>query len=95
MFYDNGNLKCVFDKILYKIHFYTTQNDDVPVSEKLIFFDIPYVGKPSNLFHENIFRLILKVSDVKDMPIYRIFKVGNYFKLKSHTPLPLVFNTVY
>ena len=76
-------------------HPHNTQNEDVPVSENFALFDITYVGKPPYRFYKNISRLILKESDTKVKLIYRIFKAGHNFKLKSHTPLPLVSNIVY
>ena len=82
-----------FDKVLNKFR-HPHANDNVSASKKFILFDVTYVEKPSHRFCENISRLILKVSGVKIMPIYRAFKVGNYFKLKSHTPLAFVSNIV-
>ena len=38
--------------------------------------------------------MILKVSDVKVRLSHRTFKVGNYFKLKFHTPLLLVSSNI-
>ena len=43
----------------------------------------------------NFPRLLLKQFDVKPLPLYRTNKVGQYFQLKSETPLPLCSNVVY
>ena len=69
LFYDNGYPNC-FGKKFHHPH--ATQNDDVPVSEKLILFDVPYVGKPYYRFYKNISKMILKASDVKFRPIYTV-----------------------
>ena len=88
LFYDNSYPNRFFGKVLNMFrHPHSTQNDDVSASEKLILFDVPYVGKPFYRFCKDISRLILKASDVKVVPIY--------FKLKSLTPLTLVSNVVY
>ena len=52
-------------------------------------------GKASRCFAKNLSKLISELSNVKIVPIYKTFKVGNYFQLKSRTPLPLLSNVVY
>ena len=44
---------------------------------------------------EALSRLCLKQFDVRLFPLYRTNKVGQYFQLKSKTPLPLCSNVVY
>ena len=44
---------------------------------------------------EALSRLCFKQFDVRLFPLYRTNKVGQYFQLKSKTPLPLRSNVVY
>ena len=69
--------------------------NDSSQQDKFIFFEVPYLGKVSHRFFKNISKLVFQVGHVKVQPIYRTFKVGNYFNLKSTTPLPLLSNVVY
>ena len=65
------------------------------MNEEKLFFSVPFVGKSSLLFTKQLSKLIANLTSVKLIPMYKTFKVGNYFKLKSRTPTPLVCNVVY
>ena len=69
--------------------------DKENVNEEKLFFSVPYVGKPSQLFTKQLSKLIANLTSVKLIPTYKTFKVGNYSNLKSRTPTPLVSNVVY
>ena len=56
---------------------------------------VPYVGEALIRFVKALSRLCLKHFDVRLLPLYRTNKVGQYFQLKSETPLPLCSNVVY
>ena len=49
---------------------------------------VPYVGEGSICFVKALSRLCLKQFDVRLIPLYRTNIVGQYFQLKSATPLP-------
>ena len=53
------------------------------------------MGKQSHIFAKDISKLIWKFSAVHLTPIYKTWKVGNYFNLKSNTPALLLSNIVY
>ena len=49
-------------------------------------FCIPYLGKDSHHFANRLSALIRNKYNLKISPIYKTFKVVNYFQLKSKTP---------
>ena len=50
-FYKNGYPNCLFDKFLNNFgHHHTAQNDDLPVSEKFVLFEVSYVKKRTAVF---------------------------------------------
>ena len=56
---------------------------------------LPYFGKISQRFANQLSKIIRCKFDVKISPIYSSFKVGRVFQLKDKTPLPLCSNVVY
>ena len=52
-----------------------------------ISFCIPYLGKESQHFANRLSALIKNKYNLKISPIYKTFKVVNYFQLKSKTPV--------
>ena len=56
---------------------------------------VPSVGEASIHFVKALSRLCLRQFDVRLLPLYRTNKVGQYFQLKSETPLFLCLNVVY
>ena len=97
MFHANGYPNWFFDKCVEKfLRIKAPQlQDKENVDEKKLFFSVPYVGKSSQLFTKQLSKLIANLTSVKLIPMYKTFKVGNYFNLKSRTPTPLVSNVVY
>ena len=73
----------------------TIYSTDDAFSVKVKRFNKMFTSILTLLFLLGICRLILKLLDVKVGPIYRTFKDGNGFKLKSHIPSPLGCNVVY
>ena len=99
LFYDN-NYSIWF---LYKIcHKCKAKLDDISVDKisivnnvELCPIFVPYVGETSIRFVKVLSRLCLKQFDIKLIPLYPTNKAGQYFQLKSATPLPLCSNVVY
>ena len=58
-------------------------------------FCIPYLGKDSHHFRNRLSALIKNKYNLKISPIYKTFKVVNYFQLKSKTPVALCSIVVY
>ena len=76
----------------------TNLNQMQPTNKKeidTITVEIPYVGKQSHIFAKDILKLIWKFSAVHLTPTYKTCKDGNYFNLKSNTPVLLLSNVVY
>ena len=99
LLYDNNYPTWFFDKNYHK---FKTKLNDIPVDElsvvnnvELCPIFVPYVGEALIRFVKALSRLCLKHFDVRLLPLYRTNKVGQYFQLKSETPLPLCSNVVY
>ena len=58
-------------------------------------FCIPYLGKESHHFANRLSALIKNKYNLKISPIYKTFKVVNYFQLKSKSPVAFCLNVVY
>ena len=58
-------------------------------------FCIPYLGKESHHFANRLSALIKNKYNLKISPIYKTFKVVNYFQLKFKTLVALCSNVVY
>ena len=56
---------------------------------------IPFIGKDSHRFAKRISALISNRFNLKVLPIFKTFKVKNYFLLKSRTPKALCSNVIY
>ena len=76
--------------------------DDIPVDEisvannvELCPIFVPYVGEASIRFVKALSRLCLKQFHVRLLSLYRTNKVGQYFLLKSETPLHLCSNVFF
>ena len=98
LFYDNNYPTWFFDKIYNK---FKAKLHDIPVDEislvnnvELCPIFVPYVGEASIRFVKALSRLCLSQFDVRLLPLYHTNKVGQYFQLKSETPLPLCSNVV-
>ena len=95
-FLANGYPSSFFDRTVR--NFFTTRTiENENTEERKAIIRIPYLGKPSHYLARNLSRLINAnmTNTVKIIPVYKTFKVGNYFNLKSSTPLPLMSNVVY
>ena len=98
LFYDNNYPTWFFDKIYkFKAKLFDKPADEISVvnNVELCPIFVPYVGEASICFVKALSRLCLKQFDVRLLPLYRTNKVGQYFQLKSKTPLPLCSNVVY
>ncbi len=71
--------------------------DDADESDVLptIIFNVPYFGKSSRSFADNISKIISRKFPVKVRIVYSTFKVKSYFVLKCFSPLYLSSNIVY
>ena len=96
MFSMNGYPKDLFDnclsKFLYK-KFEPVEKQERDESD--IVFCIPYVGQPSLQYKKKLIALFKKYYDLKVSVVFKSFKVGSYFSLKSRTPFALRANVVY
>ena len=99
MFFNNGYPNYFSDKVLYQFmnRRQTNLHQTQPANKKkeIVSVKIPYVGKQSYIFANDISKLIWKSSAMYLSPIYKTCKVGNYFNLKSNTPALLLSNVVY
>ena len=92
MFLNNGYPSSFFNKI-----FASFQSSN-KFSQNISFencFCIPYLDKESHHFANCLSSLIKNKYNLKISPIYKTFKVVNYFQLKSKTPMALCLNVVY
>ena len=65
-------------------------------SEKESYYiTIPYLESESRRFINNSAKIIKNRIDVNTVPVYKLFKIGRYFQLKSNTPLALCSNVAY
>ena len=69
----------------------TDENDPLPI----VIFNVPYFGKCSRTFSDNISKIISRKFPVKVRVVYSTFKVKSYFVLKCFSPLYLSSNIVY
>ena len=97
MFLFNGYLIWFFNK--FSQRYLTVDNDlsDRKRSEinPVVYLHVPYIGKESRRFVSRLAKLFHVKFDVKVSAIYKTFKTGTYFQLKSRTPLLLCSNVVY
>ena len=98
MFQENGYPKSYFDKIFKR---FLTEQDakekTIPdTSEKENYYiTIPYLENESRRFINKLAKIIKNKINVNVVPVYKSFKIGRYFQLKSDTPLALCSNVVY
>ena len=90
MFLNNGYLSSFFDIILASFQSSNKFSQNISFENC---FCIPYLGKESHHFANHLSALIK--NNLKISPIYKTFKVTNYFQLKSKTPVALCSNVVY
>ena len=94
MFFKNGYPKCFFDKVFNKFQCsVSTQNPDNNEFVYCVF--VPFFGKISQQFVRRLSKILKLKFNVDISPVYKTYKVGNYFQLKSRTPLALCSNVVY
>ena len=92
MFLNNGYPSSFFDKILVSFQSSNKFSQNISFENS---FCILYLGKESNHFANRLSALIKNKYNLKIYPIYKTFKVVNYFQLKSKTPVALCSNVVY
>ena len=61
----------------------------------IIYITIPYLESESRRFINKLAKIIKNKINVNIVPVYKSFKIGRYFQLKSDTPLALCSNVVY
>jgi len=98
----NGYPGWFFDKIVTRFHNKTNNDNDETnsqtdheIMDKRCYFVLPYLGLSSQKFVRKLFQIIKKRVDIDLVPVYKTFKIGYYFQLKTETPLPLMSNIVY
>ena len=97
MFQNNIYPKSYFDKLFKR---YLTEQDAkkiIPdISEKESYYiTIPYLESESRRFINNLAKTIKNKIDVNIVTVYKSFKIGSNFQLKSSTSLALCSNVVY
>ena len=99
VFLSNGFPIWFFDKFLQR---FLTADNDLSDRERSeinlvvpVYLNVPCIGKESRRFVSRLAKLFYVKFDVKVSGIYKTFKTGTYFQLKSRTPLLLCSNIVY
>ena len=97
MFLSNGYPIWFFNKFLQR--FLTVDNDlsdrERDETNPVVDSNVPYIGKESRRFVSRLAKLFYVKFDVKVSAIYKTFKMGPYFQLRSSIPLLLYSNLVY
>ena len=98
MFFSNSYPAIFFDNVLTyfnnranTVNDCTVEVDDTPV----IVFKVPYLGKCSRTFANDVSKLISNKFHVKVRIVFSTFKVKSYFVLKCFSPSYLSSNIVY
>ena len=94
MFLNNGYPSSFFEKILASFQSFNKFSQNISF-QKLFLYCIPYLVKESHHFANRLSALIKNKYNLKISPIYKTFKVVNYFQLKSKTPAALCSNVIY
>ena len=97
MFLSNGYPIWFFNKFLQRI---LTVDNDLSDRERseinpVLHLNVPYIGKDFRRLVSRLAKLFHVKFDVKVSAIYKTFKTGTYFQLKSRTPLLLCSNVFY
>ena len=98
MFEENRYPKLYFDKIFKRfLREQDAKEKTIPdTSEKEThYITIPYLKSKPRRFINNLTKIIKNKIDVNIVPVYKSFKIGRYFQLKSNTLLALCSNVVY
>ena len=76
----------VFNKILSRFYNSNQQENDQTSEDEndnqKLYLEIPYVGKSSRKFFQNMSNSCLKIAGLKLVPLYKTMKVSKYFHLK-------------
>ena len=101
MFQENRYPKSYFDKIIIRFIRFLTEQDakektTLDTSKKENYYiTIPYLESESRHFINKLAKIIKNKINVNIVLVYKLFKIGRYFQLKSDTPLALCSNVVY
>ena len=97
MFLNNGYPKNFFEKTVNRFLENKKLNQEEKQRPSIIRLEILYLKKTSHRFVKNLSNLVSDLTNkkVKLSPIYKTFKVVNYFQLKSTIPCSLHSNVVY
>ena len=93
MFCLNGYPCWFFNKVLNK--FVSNITIDHSTDCRIYYLTIPYFGIDSRRFLNRLSKILKSKFNVKVCSVYKTFKIGNYFQLKSTTPLGLCSNVIY
>ena len=92
MLQENGYPKLYFDKIFKR---FLTEQDarekTIPDTSKKENYNItmPYLKSESRRFINKLAKIMKNKININIVPVYKSFKIGRYFQLKSNTPLAL------
>ena len=86
MFLNNNYPSSFFDKILASFQSSNKFSRNISFENC---FCIPYLGKESHHFANRLSALIKNKYNLEISPIYKAFKIVNYFQLKFKTPVAL------
>ena len=96
MFRANGYPGSFIDKIFKKFMTTNKNESDSDTEEKPKYYiSLPYFEYESQHFLKSLNKIIARKINITITPLYKSFKIGRYFPLKSRTPLPLCSNVVY
>ena len=96
IFMKNGYPKNLLHSILKKFLYSKFETcDSKDISDFKFWIKIPYVGKPSLKFKNDIVKLFKSNLNIDISCVFVSFKVGHYFSLKCDTPKALKSKVVY
>ena len=84
--------KCINQSVSKKVNPSTNQEESK--KDQYINIHLPYFGLPSLSFKKKLLSIYRK-ANINVRIVFKSFKVGNYFSLKSLTPLDLKARIVY
>ena len=83
MFQENGYSKSYFDKIFRRFLTEQDANKKTIPDKENNYITTPYLESESRRYINKLAKIIKSIINVNIIPVYKSFKVGRYFQLKS------------